>query len=156
MACCLLTPNFSSSPPRFVSEDDALPVLSKGEDLRTLELFIRLLDTIGLAASIYLPAKGESVIESSCIIRKKRHSPIVECEIERDAKRKRLRFSIESVTEVKSGKGPSGIVPTRVDDTLCLYIMIVGKGELNLIMPSVETRNECVLGFENLMQFLET
>jgi hypothetical protein len=65
--------------------------------------------------------------EQGAVIKKKKRSDRIECEVKVDDKPKLFRFLISEVDDVSSGKGLSNVVPASVDDNRCMNFLIKGK-----------------------------
>ncbi len=117
-------------------------------EISEIRKFEHVLSKEGFAATLYLPTKSSKVDillsyayafihfliyfciqvpkEQGAVIKKKKRSDRVECEVKVDDKPKLFRFLISEVDDVSSGKGLSNVVPASVEENRCMNFLIKG------------------------------
>ena len=123
------------------------------DDIKLLSDFEGTLERVGFVCTLYLPTKSSSVPkEQEAIVRKKRSTNRLECEVLVDGKPKLFRFSISEIDDVGIGKGKSNVIPEDVKDDVCLYFLIRNKGELSLVLKSGKMRDSFLQGMALLLR----
>ena len=123
------------------------------DDIKLLSDFESMLERVGFVCTLYLPTKSSSVPkEQEAIVRKKRSTNRLECEVLVDGKPKLFRFSISEIDDVGIGKGKSNVIPEDVKDDVCLYFLIRNKGELSLVLKSGKMRDSFLQGMALLLR----
>ena len=126
-------------------------------EISEIRRFEHVLSKEGFAATLYLPTKSSKVDmhalvysyifahiliyfriqvpkEQGAVIKKKKRSDRVECEVKVDDKPKLFRFLISEVDDVSSGKGLSNVVPASVEENRCMNFLIKGILESNIYL----------------------
>ena len=113
--------------------------------------FESVLEKNGFLATLYLPSVDNSRPKKQvAVVRKKRSQDRIDCEVIVDNKPKLFRFSLLDVSIIGKGKGKSKVVPSEVDEAMCMYFNIKEKGELSFVLKSESLRNDILRGFNIL------
>lgn len=127
-------------------------------EVSEIKNFEHVLSKEGFAATLYLPTKSSKVDmhvqlysdvfahiliyfriqvpkEQGAVIKKKKRSDRVECEVKVDDKPKLFRFLVSEVDDISSGKGLSNVVPASIEEQRCMNFLIKGILESSIHLP---------------------
>jgi hypothetical protein len=113
-----------------------------------------LLAETGLDCSIFTPSKvSKDAKERRALMRRKRGANLISCEVRGFGKLKVFRFNASDVIGIIKGKGSTNcVVPSEIEDHLCMTLTIIDKGELTVVLESERLLDAVVLGLSELVE----
>lgn len=109
--------------------------------------FEEMLASTGLKTIVYLPTKEGAAKSKKARVMSDIDNPFIEIEIKAGGDKKKLKFDVNDIVDIKDGNGPNLKLPDEVESNRVLHFNIKGKPELNLEFESEEVCKSSLEGF---------